>query len=236
MSEFEGLTRLAPSQVAPSGARVVPALVRSWHGLGRRLTGPGGFYNVGNALGLLGGIYLHVAAAGVGARLDLHTGAAAALDYLAGSGSAVAITLAMVVFFWSSEVYHRAWAADAPPDPDLNRLGDLLSGYGALILGLGLFLLGEPLLAATAGLLHALGKFGSAYHGSLPERLTRLRPDPFRSTVLISRLPAILLVLIEIGKGLAETQSGESLLAPQLLLVCYLLWARADLLLFRSGD
>jgi len=227
-----------PAMAAPASAPAKPILTRqaqAWAGLGRRLAGPGGFYNVGNALGLLGGIALHVVALGaVAGHVDLRVGAAAALDYLAGSASAAAITLAMLVFFWSGEAYHRAWARSGPPDLRLNRLGDLLSGYGALILGFGLFLIGEPLLAATAGFLHAVGKLGSAWHNFLPARLTRLRPDPFRSAVLVSRLPAILLVIIEISRGVS--QNGSLLAAPSLLLVCYLLWARADLLLYGSGD
>ena len=49
-------------------------------------------------------------------------------------------------------------AQGAPPDPTLNRRGDLLSAVGALLLGLALLSLGQWMLAATAGLMHALGK------------------------------------------------------------------------------
>jgi hypothetical protein len=192
-----------------------------------RLQGPGGYYNVGNALGLTGGLALHVAAV---RTLDVSSGSAAAAEYLVGSPSAIAITVAMLIFFWSGESYHRAWANGFPPDASRNRQGDILSGYGALALGLGLLLIGEALLAATAGLLHALGKFGSAFHHRLPARWTALRPDPFRSAVLMSRFPAIALVIIEIARS-GTLSDG---LAPGLLLVCYLLWAKADLLLFRS--
>jgi hypothetical protein len=34
------------------------------HGLALRLSGPGGLYNLGNALGLLSGVAFHVVAAG----------------------------------------------------------------------------------------------------------------------------------------------------------------------------
>jgi hypothetical protein len=192
-----------------------------------RLRGPGGYYNIGNALGLAGGLALHVAAV---RALDFSSGSAAAAEYLVGSPSAIAITAAMLIFFWSGESYHRAWAGGFPPDARRNRQGDILSGYGALALGLGLLLIGEALLAATAGLLHALGKFGSALHHRLATRWMVLRPDPFRTAVLLSRLPAIALVIIEIAR--AGTAADQ--LAPSLLLVCYLLWAKADLLLFRS--
>jgi hypothetical protein len=235
MSEFQSPARAAPSRAVVPHAPAFPWPVRAWQFVRRRLAGPGGLYNFGNAIGLLGGIALQIAAAGAVAGLDLRTGTAAAIDYFAGSASAVAITVAMLVFFWSGEVYHRAWAAGFPPDRNLNRLGDLLSGHGALILGLGLLLLGEPLLAATAGLLHAIGKYGSAWHDAMPDGLARLRPDPFRSAVLASRVPAIVLVLMEIGDGLATAQPG-AVAAPALLLVCYLIWAAADLMLFRSPD
>jgi hypothetical protein len=56
-----------PAMAAPASAPAKPILSRqaqAWAGLGRLLAGPGGFYNVGNALGLLGGIALHVVALG----------------------------------------------------------------------------------------------------------------------------------------------------------------------------
>ncbi|MBP7240394.1 hypothetical protein [Amaricoccus sp.] len=203
-----------------------------WRPLRDRMTGPGGFYNVGNALGLAGGVALAVAASGP----TLSEGARAAWDHLAGSASALSITVAMLIFFWGGEAYHRAWANGFPPDARLNRWGDLLSAVGALALGLGLFLIGEALLAATAGLLHAAGKLGSALKGPDPAAPAARWPDPFRAAVVASRLPAIALVLLAIGGALAAPGSPApaELAAPALLLVCYLLWMRADLLLLRS--
>lgn len=196
--------------------------------LAQRLSGPGGLYNLGNALGLLGGLGYHVATAmAVGA-----TGFAALSEYFAGSLGALAITLAMLVFFWSGEQYHRAWANGAPPDARLNRLGDVSSGWGALLLGLGLVLMGHPLLAATSGLLHALGKFGSG----LPDRtLARLPfgPGVFRVVVVISRLPAMLAVVLDataaVGGG--NMQAAATSVA---LTLCYALWLKADLALMRG--
>lgn len=191
----------------------------------QRLSGPGGLYNLGNALGLLGGVSFHVAAAtAVGI-----TGWAAFADYFVGSLGATAITLAMLIFFWSGEQYHKAWAHGAPPDARLNRLGDVSSGWGALMLGLGLFLMGHPVLAATAGLMHAAGKFGSALPGPVQARLP-VGPGVFRGVVVASRLPALAAVLIEL------TQAGdvESLAANALLVLCYGLWLKADVALMRS--
>ncbi|CCV08271.1 conserved membrane hypothetical protein [Mesorhizobium metallidurans STM 2683] len=198
-----------------------------------RMAGPGGYYNLGNALGLLMGVALHLAAPrGTGTR-----GGTVLFDYFAGSGSAVALTLATLVFFCSGEVYHRAWAGRDIPDPALNRLGDLLSGIGAIGLGAALFLLGQPVLAATAGGLHALGKFGSATHrpGAYMPGWPAGWPDPFRSAVLASRLPAMLAAVLSVGAALPEVWLGGScalVAEPLTLLACYLLWARADLLLF----
>ena len=158
-----------------------------------RLAGPGGYYNVGNAIGLAMGIGLQVGASAGGMQVE--TALAAVLDYLAGNTAAAALTVATAVFFWSGEVYHRAWEHGYPPDAGLTRRGDLLSGIGALALGVALFGLGQPLLAATAGLLHAAGKFGSAYRwptGPWPARW----PDLWRSAVLASRVPALLAAAI----------------------------------------
>ena len=203
-----------------------------WRPLRDRMAGPGGCYNLGNALGLAGGIALAVAAAGPG----IGEGARAAWDYLAGSASALSITIAMLIFFWGGEAYHRAWATGFPPDARLNRQGDLLSAVGALALGLGLFLIGEALLAATAGLLHAAGKLGSALKTPDPAAPPRRWPDPFRAAVVASRLPAIALVVLACAGALAAPDGlrAAALAAPMLLLVCYLLWLRADLLLLRS--
>ncbi len=204
--------------------------------LGGRLAGPGGYYNLGNAIGLLGGVALAIVAASGPDGPTLQGGAQAALDYLAGNASAICVSLAMLIFFVSGEAYHRAWANGFPPDPALNRHGDLLSGYGALALGAGLFLLGQPVLAATAGLLHAFGKFGSALVPGVPAGGPPRLHAAFRLAVLASRLPALVLVLFAIAVGLGAPGGADpmALAAPGLLVVCYLLWIRADLLLLRS--
>jgi hypothetical protein len=196
-----------------------------------RMRGPGGYYNTGNLLGLATGIVLQFAHAPDG------TSAAGAVgDYLAGDVSAVMLTIATLVFMASGEAYHRAWANGCPPDPALNRLGDFSSGVGAMALGAGLLMLGLPILAATSGLLHAFGKFGSALH----------RPDPassydwpwiFRAVVIESRVPAILAALIELARllpGLADGGPLTPLVTPAALLICYLVWTRADFLLLKA--
>jgi hypothetical protein len=203
------------------------------------MSGPGGYYNSGNALGLIVGLTIQIATVPVG----LHEGGAVAtavMDYFAGSHGAVALTLSTLVFFWGGEAYHRAWARPDAPDPALNRLGDFLSGVGAIGLGIALLLLGDTLLAATSGLLHALGKFGSTFHrpGTPVPIWPAAWPDPFRSAVLASRVPAILATAVALGSALRHVWSGGSfatLAMPLTLLGCYLLWTKADLLLFGAG-
>ena len=224
-----------PQSRRPVPALAHPAPARSRPLLDGRLSGPGGCYNIGNALGLLGGVALAIVAAAGPGGPTLHASAAAAVDHLAGSGTALCITAAMLIFFASGEAYHRAWANGFPPDATLNRWGDLSSGVGALALGAGLFLLGQPILAATAGLLHALGKFGSALARPVADGGSPRAHAAFRLTVAASRLPALALVFLEIAAFLATPGAAPvALAAPVLLTVCYLLWLRADILLLRS--
>ena len=202
--------------------------------LGGRLAGPGGYYNLGNLIGLVSGVVLAVAAAAAApGGAGMAGGLRATFHYFAGNLSAVCVTLAMAIFFCSGEAYHRAWSRGAPPDPRLNRMCDMLSGWGALALGAGLFMIGEPVLAATAGLLHAVGKFGSALK---PEAAGDRWPEIWRITVLVSRLPAFALVAIEIAAALTMPGGVDPMVlaGPVPLLGCYLLWARADLMLLRS--
>ncbi len=204
----------------PTGTAPSVLLLR---GIGGRLQGPGGLYNIGNVLGL---------AVGLGLQIRAGTGAAGVADFFVGSGSAVCLTLANLIFFVSGESYHRAWAKGAPPDPRLNRRGDVLSGYGAVFLGFGLVLLGQPLLALFSGALHAGGKFGSALQSEVrfwPPKW----PDPFRAAVLVSRVPA----MVAAGLGVAYWQFDmpvADLIALVGLLGSYLLWVIADLKLLRG--
>ena len=134
-------------------------------GLAQRLKGPGGLYNLGNAIGFTGGLVAALIAVPAH-EFGLSTALAAAVHYVSGTPAAMALTLATIIFFWSGEQYHRAWSNGFPPDPARNRIGDLSSAVGAILLALAFFALGNVLLALTAGLLHAAGKGGSALIGS----------------------------------------------------------------------
>ncbi|MDF3150653.1 hypothetical protein P3C58_01535 [Mesorhizobium sp. XAP10] len=237
--------RVAPVEIsaretASSFAVRSPRLLAWRSALTARMSGPGGAYNVGNLIGLCQGITAQILVSGDLNQL-LWTGAPAAIShYLTGNFAAIAMTSATAIFFASGEIYHRAWNGRLKPRENLNRLGDFLSGVGAGCLGLALFELGHPLLALTSGLLHSVGKFGSACHrpGVRILNLSEYGPDPFRVMVLLSRLPA----LIAAGTGLCaslfkfEVEQPQHWSTPASLLVCYLLWSWADLLLFRSSQ
>jgi len=209
---------------------------RVFEGLRGRLKGPGGYYNAGNAVGLAVGLLLQVRGAGGDNR-----GLAQSVEaYFIGDWAAVALTVATIIFFWSGEEYHQAWANGFPPDARKTRRGDRLSGVGATLLGVGLLMIGDPLLAATSGLLHAAGKFGSALNLRaihVNERWTPVFHDMFRWAVVASRLPAILIGLIGLGVSLTASSGidADSLLMPATLLACYALWTCADLMLLRPS-
>jgi len=106
---------------------------------GARLVGPGGYYNAGLAAGIAVAISaLPEGGMGVGGVLG------ATLAHLGGDPTALALTGATAIFFWSGECYHRAWANGFPPIETLNRRSDFLSGIGALVLGVALLSLGQP--------------------------------------------------------------------------------------------
>ncbi len=192
-----------------------------------RMRGPGGTYNLGNLIGLVSEISLQVMHGKVSA-------AESVVEYLIGNASSLWLTVATLVFIVSGEAYFRAWKNGFPPDVRLNWWGDFLSGIGALALGVALFLLGQPILAATAGLLHAFGKFGSAFHESWVAGQLDW-PRVFRWLVVFSRMPALGATAIAI----AHVSAAGTLMAftaPVTLLVCYSLWLRADLMLLRGSS
>jgi hypothetical protein len=208
------------------------------------MSGPGGFYNIGNLIGLCQGLATQILVTKDLSQTSRMVSPATAVDYLAGNSAAIAMTAATTIFMVSGEVYHRAWNGQQQPRDDLNHLADFLSGLGAVCLGLALLAFGHPFLALTSGLLHSIGKFGSAWHGPGVPALKRpaRRPDPFRTLVLFSRLPAIAAAGLELHASLFMGEAGMGgagpvphWTTPATLLVCYLLWSRADLLLFRSS-
>jgi hypothetical protein len=202
-----------------------------------RLSGPGGLYNLGDALGFGSGLliaYLGWWESTSTADNVLSIG----MRYVAGSPAAVALTLATAIFFGSGEAYHRAWANGFPPDTKLTQIGDLFSGFGAIALGVGLYLLGNPVLAATSGLLHAAGKFGSAFNtkGKLSIAGRNIDASVFcRIVVLISRAPALIAISADILSSRARDDCSFAFISL-VMLACYLIWSVADLMLLTRDN
>jgi hypothetical protein len=216
----------------------LPAALR--RALTVRLAGPGGLYTIGNTIGLGMGLGLALQASEI-TRCEgacISSVLQAGHLYLLGSWSAVALTVATAIFFWSSEEYRRAWSKGLP-DPARIQRGDFLSGIGSIALGVSLLLIGNPLLAATSGLLHAAGKFGSAFKREERGRIVFgvTLPELFRISVLLSRFPAIVLALMEMARVFSSDSpaSFRELAMPATLLVCYSLWSAADILLFERN-
>lgn len=211
-----------PIWIDGTGARP-PRLSRA---VAARLRGPGGCYNLGNALALTAGLAAQVAgSAGAGQGV-----LAAVQAYFVGSPGASALTVAILIFFWSGEMYHRAWAHGAPPEPRANWWGDMLSGVAAVVLTIALVAFGDVLLALLSGALLAAGKFGSAVAPGSP----RLRAF-WRWLVLASRVPALATLGLQVVRLAGEGAGAGALFMPLVMIGCYLTWACADLMLF-AGD
>ncbi len=224
----DGLVREVYLLHPPQTTGLDEKLRGAWRSLHNRMRGPGGWYNAGNGIGILTGLAMYFAAAAQSAGAAEIT-----FSYFAGTSSALAITMARGFFIAAGECYYLAWRDGFPPVARLTVLGDFLSGIAALILGYGLFILGEPVLAMASGLLQAAGKFGSAFDAR--SRSPR-RQLAFRLLVLFSRVPALILCSLALVRGLPAAFDGAWLPAGQAasFLVCYLIWVKADWLLVRA--
>lgn len=199
---------------------------------GIRTLDPGALYNLGNIVGFVVGLAVALGATASGG--DNATLWGLAVAHVAGSPAAIALTTATAVFFWGGIVYTKAWANGPPPDPGLNQWGDVLSGIGAIILGAGLVMLGNPWLAASAGALHAAGKFGSAASSAVVTRDARVSERTgafFKDLVLVSRVPAILAGAAALWRELAFQESMQGLLLALSFMACCTIWAAADWML-----
>ncbi len=199
--------------------------------LGGRLAGPGGMYNLGNAIALFSGLAVQIAQNGS------DTGPVAAVyAYLFGNPGATWLTVAMLIFFVGGEVYHRAWAGRTIPDQRLNRLGDLISSVGALAITAALIQLGDLFLAVIAGTLLTGGKLGTAVLPERPTALNRKVQQGLRSAVVLSRFPSLItlaatVVHIMMSSGLSPTEA----ILPTIMMFCFGLWLSADLLLLKGA-
>ncbi len=194
-----------------------------------RSKGPGGLYNVGNVIALVGGILIQSLSVG-----QTSTFGDVIFQYLFGSPAASWLTLAVLIFLISGEVYHRAWSLSGEKALLMVRLGDGLSGVAAVVLTFALVQVGDALLGLIGGIMLIIGKFGTAV---LPERP---HAPPFsakatkflRLLVVASRAPSLAALAVTIF--VAATDGVLSTLAmPVLMVLCYLLWLWADILLLR---
>lgn len=200
-------------------------------GLGQRLRGPGGLYNLGNAIGFFGGMaasLVNIPAEDFGMSAAL----AAGTDFVVGSPPATALTLATLIFFWSGEEYHRAFRNGVPPDEAKIRAGDLSSAVGAVLLAFAFLALGNLVLALTAGVMHATGKLGSAWAASraIEQPGYSFRYSTLcREMVLLSRIPATAMAIKGLMADQAAGATASSHIVSGVLLACCLVWAIADI-------
>lgn len=196
-----------------------------------RLNGPGGLYNLGNAIALTSGITFQLAG-----TPETHGHVASVGAYLVGDMGATWLTVSMLFFFASGEVYHRAWAGRQVPDEGLNRRGDLLSGFGAIALTVALIHFGDIALAIVAGTLLAGGKFGTAILPSAASPVTgSLGLDTWlRGAVVASRAPSLVALGLELARITQDGAPVATTIMPSIMIACFILWLWADVLLLRG--
>jgi hypothetical protein len=197
--------------------------------------GPGGYYNIGNLIGLATGVGLQLTSLATGGS----TATEGIIAYFVGSPASVSLTIATIVFLVSGEIYHRAWGGTDAPNTDLNRLADVLSAIGAVALTVSLFYLNQPLLALVTSVLIVGGKLGSAVYGDqagMTELWPSNWPDLFRSMVLAGRIPGTAAAALELSHQLGAGGPLAATIQPAVMVLCHLFWIRADILLFRDRE
>ncbi|MGB3625135.1 MAG: hypothetical protein WA989_04890 [Henriciella sp.] len=196
-----------------------------------RLNGPGGYYNLGNAIALSSGIAFQFVN-----TPETQDPLARVGSYLVGDIGATWLTVSMLFFFASGEMYYRAWAGRQVPDGRLNRRGDLLSGFGAIALTVALIHFGDIALAIVAGTLLAGGKFGTAILPPAVSPVTgRLDLKTWlRVAVVASRVPSLAALSLELARIIHDREPVSNAIMPSIMLACFTLWLWADVLLVRG--
>ncbi len=190
-----------------------------------RMTGPGALYNAGNLLALVAGIGL-----GLHAQWGQSHIVQALHDHLMGSPDAAWLTLSMILFLISGEIYHRA--GNPAARARLMPWADFISGLAAIALTVSLVSLGEATTAMVAGGMLTIGKLGSAGVLFLQRAL---RFDPvLRLIVVASRAPSLVALGLAVFPALYGSVPIEAVVLPLIMILCFLLWLWADLLLLRN--
>ena len=180
---------------------------------------PGKLYNAGNIVALGVGLLdcMVLSQAKLGATF------AALNNFFIGSWPAIFTSLAVIFFFINGQKYASAWANGYPPNVHDNKMGDGLSGLGAILIGVGLIGFSQGnlgfYLAIITTLLHAGGKFGS-FANWQSERFFKILPFVSRATYILA-LVATLFTSIEPWHEIV----------PWGLIAAAMIWARADWLL-----
>lgn len=197
---------------------------RSW--VKARLTGPGAIYNAGNILALVSGIVLNLYAVWDEGQLTQ-----ALYAHLMGSPASAWLTTAMVLFIVSGEIYHRAYEPSAPSR--LLPWADFVSGLAAIALTVALVMLGDTAAALVAGLMLSFGKLGSAVLPFFEQKNEAQIDRVLRLTVIASRAPSILALGLAVAPAIWGSMPMQTALLPLIMIICFLLWLWADLLLLR---
>ncbi len=192
-----------------------------------RSPGPGALYNIGNVLALSAGLMVQLAQSRGEAGV-----AAAVFAYFAGSPGALWLSGSMALFILAGVFYHRGCSEPTGPQPRLVQLGDLLSGIAALMLTVALIWLGDTALALLAGVLLAGGKLGTAILPTLAVPGRAAIDGALRMAVIVSRAPSIAALAVAL---LGSDGSFAAMALPATMIICFLLWFWADLLLLRAG-
>lgn len=193
-----------------------------------RIAGPGAIYNAGNLLALFGGMAVYWQQAP-----DQSSIQSAIYQYLMGSPDAAWLSLSMMIFLVSGEIYHRAYRSMSEVSETVLQWADFISGLAAIALTIALVHLGDIVLALAAGGLLAGGKLGSAVLPMFGRVHTARIASWLRWAVVASRLPSILSLLMTIYLVLQTNQPWEAAALPAIMTISFLLWLLADLCLMR---
>ena len=226
--------RKTDQTAAPLTAAHVPPRPPSAHRLAVHLTGPGGLYNIGNAIALSTSLTFSILETRGSSSLG-----EALLSYLPNNPAASWLTVSLVLFIVAGKYYRRAFIAETPR-PDLVRIGDYVSALAGAALAVSLVHLGDVALAIVAGVLLGGGRLGSApapggaCRVTLPTaRRGAISFDVFRVAVIASRAPTLVLLAIEIARAFTTAVPIGTATFPGIMFGCFLLWLRAGILLMR---
>lgn len=147
---------------------------------------------------------------------------------LGGNTTSLAI-LSMGAFSLGGFAYSSAWGRDESSSPKLGKAGDIISGFGAALFTVGMYLAGHPMIA-TFGLLIVVGKLGSAVAVSSSRRQGIRERGPasdFKDLTVLGRFAMLAVVMTGLFEALASLHAGAALVLLATAIAC-LFWLTAD--------